>query len=696
MRVSALKKIFINRNHIFYFALLILAAIWLSVLHWIVNPYKLAIWINASDTGYISVESRCGNQDGIAQKNSLSVVGGYIQYEFSLPKCDVSTIEITNASKHGQHYEISSAAVTYYGKEIRRLLGRKLTLEGEGIYDNDSRPNLVGAAVLAIPLVLNVTGTKTTETRIEWPRYLPVILLPFIWWFSKKLANGQSSDLKRNGFGGAIAFPAVAAFSLIAVMAVVARTDVSVHPDELTHVASARYYYDHWLKPKIGAPETLDAHKTNAYGVAYLTGTDPVYQLASKFAVATWPIFENDVVALRMFNVVLFGLLVLMALRVNDARLALIPLLVTPQAWYIFSYFNGEGLPLFLSMLVMMFFFSFTKFDKPFESRISLQRIFLIGCLIGGILLSKPNYWTVLGAVALLIIAHGEYLTKENFLLMALGWLFALFGLLLFLDNHIALPVLIRLLPICVGIGLLFFTGVKLTKSVIKRYKLKLIRIKPMTVMLVGLIMVLGLKMADEAWQNPLPFSAERTKVLSEIREITADSKFKPSALDKNVVGKTHQMRAQGVGLNEILLEKTWFKTSVTSFFGVYGYLNIWSSKYLSYIQLLLFIAITVSVFRSVVQRNVNGAVYSVPISLLVGGITVVAASVGFSWIYDYQPQGKYLLPILPILAGGMLIANQRVKNNTFRWFIIGAFLLSAYSFLMVGIRWIPKQPGIY
>lgn len=689
-------KVFKNQNHFLYFALLILATIWLAALHWVTNPYKLAVWIYSSQSGSITIGSQCEGQDTIAQNNNQLVTEGYNQYELPLPKCRLSTIEISSTGKHDRPYEVSSVAITYYGKENHRLLGSKRTLEGAGIDDTHGWPSRAEAAVLTAPLVLNASGFNAADIHIWWPRFLPLFLLPFVWWFSRMLTGRQASAPEKNGASSVLAYLAVAAFSLITFMAVVARTDVSVHPDELTHAASAQYYYDHWLKPKIGAPETLDAHKTNVYGVAYLTGTDPAYQLAGKFAVAAWPIFENDVVALRMFNVALFGLLALMAIRVNDVRLALIPLLVTPQAWYIFSYFNGEGFPLFLSTLSIVYFLGLYKSDHPTDSHTSLRLAFIAGCLMGGVLLSKANYWTVLGVITLLSIAHGNYLTKEKFSLMSLGWLFTLFGIFLFLDNQISLPVIIRLLPVCIGICLLLWTGTLLIQSIVKQYKNKLIVAKPIVIMLIGVIAVLGLKMADEAWQNPLPFTTARAEALNAVRETTAMPDFKPSAMEKGSAAKTHNMRNQEIGLRYLLLEKTWIKTSITSFLGVYGNMNIWPTKYFSYALLFMFIMVTFSIFVLTGRRYDGSIGYPVPMSLLVGITTAIAASIGFSWFYDYQPQGKYLLPILPILAGGLLIADRHAsRSKLLQWLVVVAFLLSATSFLFVGIQGIAQQSGM-
>lgn len=691
-------KVFKNQNHFLYFALLILATIWLAALHWVANPYKLAVWIYSSQSGSITIGSRCEGQDTIAQNNNQLVTEGYNQYELPLPKCRLSTIEISSAGKHDGSYEVSSAAVTYYGKEIHRLSGKKRTLEGEGIYNTDSKPSRTEAAALTAPLVLNASGFNASDIRIWWPRYLPLFLLPFVWWFSRMLAGRKASASEKPGASRFFAYLAIAALALIVSMAAVTKTDVSVHPDELTHVASARYYYDHWLKPKIGAPDTLDAHKTNVYGAAYLTGTDPVYQLASKFAVAAWPIFENDVVALRMFNVALFGILVFLAFKITNVRLAIIPLLATPQVWYVFSYFNGDGLPLFLSILAIVTFAGLSQSDNLQRGyHAGMRAAVFAGSLAGLILLSKPNYWPVMGVILLLLVARAKYFTTTGFSLAMMGWILILFGMFLFLDSASPLPTVARVLPLLIGIGLLSWAGWHFVRQAFRGLNRGLLPLRLIIFVLIGLTMVVGIKMIDEARENPLPFSSERAVAMVAVTEATAEVNYRPSAQRDQHLAKYHKLREQGTSVQEMLSGTTWLGTSIQSFIGVYGYMNIRPPNYLANTLIVLLIALSITVLTKADRSPVNSTRHAVALSLLIGVVTVFAASIGFSWIVDLQPQGRYLLAILPILGSGLVVAGPSVaRSKVLQVIIASAFILSAASFLFIGIHGIPKQPGFY
>ncbi len=122
-------------------------------------------------------------------------------------------------------------------------------------------------------------------------------------------------------------------------------------PDEYLHRSAARYYIDHWLPPKVGDAATLDSYSRD-YGFSYLNETDAVYFFAGKFARLISPLVSNHDIGFRLFNVVLLAVLAYLCAMRPRAYLVFLPLLLSPQIWYIFSYFNGDAFPLFLAMLI--------------------------------------------------------------------------------------------------------------------------------------------------------------------------------------------------------------------------------------------------------------------------------------------------------------------------------------------------------
>ncbi|WP_154724909.1 hypothetical protein [Candidatus Contendibacter odensensis] len=426
----------------------------LTALHWIKNPYRLSVWVYASDNSHLTFELYCQNAETASLKHSQTFVAGYFEYQVPVPQCHLKKIRIYADTQPNISASVASASIIYYGKEVARIFGPSRIRQGESSYANETRPSREIEKNLSESIVLDNIDINLTENRILWPRWLPfaisiIMIIPLLnsRGLPSKLYNYETPTT-----GQIYSFLFVFVLSLITVLSIVARTDVSVHPDELTHVESAKYYYDHWLKPKIGDPETLGAHYTNRYGVAYLTGTDPVYLIAGKFAVFTWPIFQNDVIALRMFNVSLFALLVFFGLRNPIIQLAAIPLLVTPQVWYVFSYFNGDALPLFLSTLAVFIFLDFWNLNHSEEKPFRLfNKAVLAGVIASLIFLSKPNYWAVLGVILLYYIVKEAYLNKRQFSLLIIGYMLSLIGVFWLLSPRSENSYFIEYLPLTFG-----------------------------------------------------------------------------------------------------------------------------------------------------------------------------------------------------------------------------------------------------
>ena len=143
----------------------------------------------------------------------------------------------------------------------------------------------------------------------------------------------------------------LAALTFIVTMAFISNASNRIHPDEFDHVAAARFYFDNWLPPPVADPRTLDSY--SYAGVSYLNEWDVVYLLAGKFALLTQPFVQSEVYALRCFNLFLFLVLTCLAWTRRDDILTFCILLLSPQIWYIFSYFNADAFPMFLALLAV-------------------------------------------------------------------------------------------------------------------------------------------------------------------------------------------------------------------------------------------------------------------------------------------------------------------------------------------------------
>jgi len=69
----------------------------------------------------------------------------------------------------------------------------------------------------------------------------------------------------------------------------------------------------------------------------------------------------------------------------------------------------------------------------------------------------------------------------------------------------------------------------------------------------------------------------------------------------------------------------------------------------------------------------------------------VVGQSVYHSWVNDYQPQGRYLFPILPMFMVALARMPSSFRMRIMPLFGFAFFVLSVWSFLLTGLRMIPK-----
>jgi hypothetical protein len=188
-------------------------------------------------------------------------------------------------------------------------------------------------------------------------------------------------------------------------MAVVSTTGKQVHHDEYDHVSAARFYFAHWLPPGVADPRALDSH--SIFGVSYLNEWDIVYPLAGKFAVLVRPLVHDDVIALRLFNVSLFLILGCVALFRRNEILAFAILLTSPQIWYLFSYFNGDAFPIFISTLVAAALTSPRSLFND-HNRSVFIRYLPLGICVGLLVLSKRTFWAF-GLFAVIYAAWLEF-----------------------------------------------------------------------------------------------------------------------------------------------------------------------------------------------------------------------------------------------------------------------------------------------
>jgi len=415
---------------------------------------------------------------------------------------------------------------------------------------------------------------------------------------------------------------------LIIVMAGISNRNV--HPDEYVHLSATSYYDDHWLPPALDDESVRDTY--SVYGVSRLNNGEVYYLFSGKFH----KLLENfripEYFSLRMFNICLFGLILLYTMKSRYARIVAIPFLLSSQIWYVFSYCDTDAFALFITFLVGCELVNPESLLNRFltgDRRQFLPRIVVLGFLFGCLFLLKKNYYPFIAFVYLLM-----------------------------------------------GIQLFF----NASSSAERQTGLK--RLAAITI--IGLFLF-GWHLAEGYVVNGFD---PNTK-LAELREELAHPSYKPSTELHKKHFSLHK-KERGTTLAEMVTNERWFEKSFKSSFGVFGYSSISASQ--TYYDLvrwtgvgLLFFVFGSIFFRGGLENS------SLAFSLIVLSAALIAVSLYHSWTVDFQSQGRYLLPIVPML-GVLYARTYRVIHRQIIFFgVCSMYFLGMYSFIFQSLIRIPK-----
>jgi hypothetical protein len=419
---------------------------------------------------------------------------------------------------------------------------------------------------------------------------------------------------------------------LVIVMAGISKRNA--HPDEYVHLDAAAYYQDHWLPPVVDDPDIR--HTYSIYGVSRLNNGEVYYLFAGKFHRFLESFQLSEHLSLRLFNVMLLGLIFAATLRCRYARMVALPVLISPQIWYLFSYCTSDGFALFIAF-------------------VAAWQLVAPGSLLHRYLRGN-SWWTViLGGLAIGLLLGLVLLLKKNYYPFFAFWLLSLSAMLFFSSEYKGL------------------------------WRTALSRL-----LVVGAIAlaVFGARTGADYLVNGI----DRQAKLLEIREDLAHDWYKPTTpLDEKHIYLN--LKARGFSLERVVFIDRWFEKTFRSSFGVYGYFTISAPNI--YYDLVRWsgVALLVFLFCSIFLRG--GLVGS---TLAVGALTLSAALIGVSlyhsWASDFQTQGRYLFPILPMLS--ILYAwNYEAVNRHVLALGVGAlYLLGLYSFIFQALLRIPRTGG--
>lgn len=391
----------------------------------------------------------------------------------------------------------------------------------------------------------------------------------------------------------------------------------SVHPDEANHLDAGRYYKSHWKLAAIDDPDIKPSR--SIFGVSYLDEPEVGYYIAGKFARLLESIVSPDTLNFRIFHLILLILSIGIIFWNRLPNSLLIPLL-TPQVWYVFSYFNGDAFPLFLSLccvFVVRRFWGVLQNENVTSSITTLS--ILLGSFTGLLLVSKKNYLFFL-----------------FFLMIVLLWQ-------LFVIKDAQQNKLFRKF---------------ITQSA-----------------LVSLSLYLVVTIVDLS-RNGI----DRNAKLASIVEHSAGVPFKRSTpLSESYFALW--LKDKGVAFEELFTVWKWHKSFYQSFVGQYGYMSvIMSERYYRIFKIVLLSILAFVLVQSV--RKIETSVVFISFTLCL--TMLIAATLYRSWTFDFQAQGRYLFPALSMLGIVVALNKQLDRSVVLQGLLLACYVLGTYSFVVI------------
>lgn len=417
------------------------------------------------------------------------------------------------------------------------------------------------------------------------------------------------------------------AIALILVMASVSKDNQ--HPDEYVHTKAAIYYQDHWAPPEVCSPDINNTF--SVHGHSRLNSYEIVYFLAGKFSRFLSFIPMNQYFRLRLFNILLFIIILLLSFKNEEYRIVCATLLISPQIWYVFSYFNSDAFSMFIIFIISYQILNQKSLLNSYLLETDRKRLIIYSIIIG-------------------LLFSMLFFIKKNFYIFIL-FLFLYFLLRLYNNEFIN------------------------TKMAVKR------------VCLIILIAAafLGFRYSVDIYINGF----NKTEKLLECQEKHARPQFKISTkLEDKYFGKN--LKARGLSLKDMFKKYNWGNISFQSAFGVYGYMSIYASKAYNETIKILLIVFTLYIISYFLLKS---GIYDIIFLLIVLACSflLIGASLWNSWTADLQAQGRYFLPIFTMFGFLLLKCDRFANKHITNIFIILMFLMSSYSFIFIGLINIPK-----
>ncbi len=418
---------------------------------------------------------------------------------------------------------------------------------------------------------------------------------------------------------------------LVLMMAITMATvsETAVHPDEPTHLDSIKFYQKYNLPPAVDAPEMVYTY--SAYGNSRLVGNEVYYPVSGFYVRLLEEIKLPTLAAARSFSLLMLTILLLCAVSSTSFRVIATPLLITPQAWYHFSYANSDMFAITVCFLIAWLCVEpkslLNQFLTTIKPKRYLLKVIVLGVVLGSVLFLKINYYV-----------------------------FALF------------------------IALYYFW--RLWRGDFERPVSVLVR--------GGLITLVGLSLFGGKFvYDGVINDWDRSARVHQMWEKYAEERYKPStSLEKR--HPEMYLRERGNTIGDMFTQHFWGgKTFLTSV-GGYGYTQFFAvDSFYDWMKGLLLLSLLVLAGGVLIRGPMDMRILLLITAVCV--VLVIGIALTVSWIRILQPQGRYLAAILPIVGMFYFHAKAAVPKRIWHTLVLSLFVMGVYSFLFVGLADIPK-----
>ncbi|MEE9356694.1 MAG: hypothetical protein V3U75_13975 [Methylococcaceae bacterium] len=383
-----------------------------------------------------------------------------------------------------------------------------------------------------------------------------------------------------------------AAFAIMALMVVQSAyfSGYDRHPDERAHINSTNYYTEYSMPPAVGDERSIHSYQY-PWGISRLDSLSISYFFAGKMKAMMQWLSADSTFSARIFNVFLLAFCCVFALLNKQFAWFLLPVICTPQVGYLFSYANRGAFAFFICIFLGW---------QVANNQSSLQRFLQCDRL--------KKHWklSLIPALltGLLLIEQENYLVFLLFVFAALSyqWLFQCTHKKLFLT---------RLLLI-----------------------------------LLMSVSIYGVRKGQDIKINGLDKWEQQTQFAEKI----AGPDFKPSVLgtDKSYYGL--RLFQQGVSAWELFEPKwAWHTLTFKSFTGQYGNQFVVFSPqwYYDFVGLLFVIILLLAAYQLIKKQPLSVKFFTGLSLVFIFGAILMGFL--FSWLYDFQAQGRYVFPLIPM-----------------------------------------------